>query len=299
MVNNYLAITNYVLALAASDAQIDEKSIASLSAGQVPKSWSAPVEDLSYGDKSPLFRRQSGRARVTLFDGGHEIIEAAAMAWLSEQVLAVEPESDLPRSRIRYRGRKLAKTMHWRGAPWLMRPKREQEENTERLLEALEIRTGQTVCDLGAGNGYHTLPIAGLVGPEGRVLAVDIQPQMLKLLKRRAKDAGVSNIECIESSIVDPKLAAGSCDLILLVDVYHELSHPELILDAMRRALKPGGRIAIVEFRGEDPKVPIKKLHKMTKAQVRREVEPHGFRLTSQFDGLPWQHVMFFGRRGQ
>ena len=137
--------------------------------------------------------------------------------------------------------------------------------------------------------------MAAAVGPKGRVLASDIQPEMLELLREAVEDAGVRNVEPIPAALDDPRLGSGRCDLILLVDVYHELSHPEPILGALGRALAPNGRIALVEFRGEDPEVPIKPLHKMSKAQIMKEFSPaRGFRLVESFDGLPWQHLMFF-----
>ena len=138
--------------------------------------------------------------------------------------------------------------------------------------------------------------MAQLVGEKGRVLAVDIQREMLGLLKDRAAAERVTNIETVLGTVVDPKLPANSVDLVLLVDVYHEFSHPEQMLAAIRRSLKPKGRVALVEFRAEDPTVPIKPLHKMSKAQILKEFPPNGFKLVEEFDKLPWQHVMFFER---
>ena len=196
----------------------------------------------------------------------------------------------------RFLGREIAQTMHWTGAEWLVRETREDEENVALLIDRLGIAPGMTVCDLGVGVGVHALPIARRVGPEGRVLGVDIQKQMLERLMERAAQAGVTNVEPILGEEADPKLAPGSCDLILLVDVYHEISKPAEMLAAMRAALKPNGRVVLVEFRSEDPRVPIKRLHKMSKAQILREWESNGFALTEQFDALPWQHLMFFER---
>ena len=192
-----------------------------------------------------------------------------------------------------YMGREIAQTVHWTGAEWLIRETREDEENASALLDALALQPGQTVCDLGCGNGYHTLRIAERVGDEGRVLAVELQPQMLTLLRRRAEEAGVDNVEYLVSTETDPRLAEGSCDLILLVDVYHELADPEPVLAALRKALRPGGRVALVEFRAEDPDVPIKPLHKMSKEQIRREWTANGFQVAGEFDELPWQHLVF------
>jgi ubiquinone/menaquinone biosynthesis C-methylase UbiE len=184
--------------------------------------------------------------------------------------------------------------MHYLGAPWLTRESRQREEDCTTLLKALKVEAGQTVCDLGCGNGFYTLPLAKLVGEKGAVLAVDIQPEMLRLLEDRAKKEKVSNVRTILGTLVDPRLEPASLDLILLVDVYHEFSHPEHMLRAMHKALKPKGRMALVEFRAEDPKVPIKPLHKMSKEQILKEIPPNGFRLVEQFDKLPWQHLMFF-----
>ena len=195
-----------------------------------------------------------------------------------------------------YRGRTIAQTMHWKGAEWLLRETREKEERVSVLMEALGVEAGQTVCDLGCGNGYHTLRLAKRVGSRGKVYGVDIQQPMLDMLEKRSSDAGLDNIELILGDTADPKIPDGSCDLILLVDVYHEFSDPEAMLAKMRKALKPDGRIALVEFRSEDPEVPIKKLHKMSKAQILKEYLPAGYRLAGQFDDLPWQHLMFFSR---
>ena len=195
-----------------------------------------------------------------------------------------------------YKGRIIAQTMHWKGAEWLLRETREKEERVSVLMEALGVEAGQTVCDLGCGNGYHALRLAKRVGSSGKVLAVDIQQPMLDMLEKRSSAAGLANIEPILGGTDDPKIPDGSCDLILLVDVYHEFSDPETMLAKMRKALKPDGRIALVEFRSEDPEVPIKKLHKMSKEQILKEYLPAGYRLAEQFDDLPWQHLMFFRR---
>jgi ubiquinone/menaquinone biosynthesis C-methylase UbiE len=202
----------------------------------------------------------------------------------------------VPPPKTRYMGRQIAVTMHYLGAPWLMRESRQREEDCQTLLAALNVKPGQVVCDMGCGNGFYTLQLARLVGDKGRVLAVDIQSEMLRMLEVRAKEAGITNIELVHGTPVDPKLPAGEVDLILLVDVYHEFSNPEEMLGAMRRSLRPGGRIALAEFRLEDPAVPIKLLHKMSKQQILKEFPANGFKLVEQFDKLPWQHLMFFER---
>jgi ubiquinone/menaquinone biosynthesis C-methylase UbiE len=179
------------------------------------------------------------------------------------------------------------------GASWLLRKMREREEGTSKLIPELGLKPGMTVCDLGAGNGYHSLMMAKLVSPGGRILAVDIQKEFLDQLEERAAQAKIDNIETILGDVHDPRLPPASCDLILLVDVYHEFSHPEHMLAAMRRALKPDGVVALVEFRGEDPEVPIKPEHKMTKEQIFKEWKPNGFEVAREFDELPWQHLIF------
>lgn len=204
-----------------------------------------------------------------------------------------------PPARESYMGRTIAQTMHYTGAEWLMRDSREKEERCSLLLTNLGLQPGMTVCDLGCGNGYYALQMARLIGDRGQVIAVDIQPEMLKMLRTRMEEEQVENITPVLGSIYDPRLAASSCDLILLVDVYHEFSHPELMLKAMHRALKPNGLIALVEYRAEDPEVPIRRLHKMSKEQILKEYLPNGFTLAKEFEELPWQHVMFFRRQDQ
>ena len=189
--------------------------------------------------------------------------------------------------------------MHWTGAPWLQRKTREEEENGGLMQQQLEIKPGQTVCDLGSGDGYHTLWMASVVGETGKVYAVDIQQEMLDLLQKRAVGRGIKNITSVVGAAWDPKLPPNSQDLILLVDVYHEFSHPEHMLIAMRKALKPEGRLALVEFRSEDPRVPIKEEHKMSKEQILKEIPPMGFKLVREFNELPWQHLMFFTKDGE
>lgn len=226
--------------------------------------------------------------------GTHRLAQLLiGVALLGPAVAQQDPESE-PRGRDRYLGREIARTMHWRGAPWLLRETRENEENGARLREWLDVQPGQAVCDLGCGNGYHTLPLAEEVGAEGRVYAVDLQPEMLDLLMARAEGRDLENLVTVEATVDDPRLPPDSVDLVLMVDVYHELSHPVRVLGHVRRALRDGGRVVLVEFRAEDRAVPIKLRHKMSKAQVVREMAANGFRLQAETDGLPWQHVMAF-----
>ena len=193
-----------------------------------------------------------------------------------------------------YMGREIAQTMHYTGAPWLIRESRQREEDCETMLANLGVKPGMTVCDMGCGNGFYSLKLAEIVGDEGKILAVDIQQEMLRLLQARAEEQGSDHIVTIRGELDDPKLPEGEVDLILCVDVYHEFSHPEEMLTAMRKSLKPDGRIALLEFRMEDPNVPIKLLHKMSKKQILKEFRANGFELASQFNKLPWQHMMFF-----
>jgi ubiquinone/menaquinone biosynthesis C-methylase UbiE len=195
-----------------------------------------------------------------------------------------------------YKGRRIAQTMHYSGAEWLTRDNREQEERCSLMLANLGVKRAMTICDMGCGNGFYSLQLAKMTGEQGRVYAVDIQAEMLKMLKANAEEHGIRNITPVLSTATDPKLPKGKIDLILLVDVYHEFSHPEEMLAAMREALAPDGLCALVEFRAEDPNVPIKPEHKMTKEQIMKEWPPNGFKLIKEFDGLPWQHLMFFGR---
>jgi ubiquinone/menaquinone biosynthesis C-methylase UbiE len=207
-------------------------------------------------------------------------------------------------------GRRIALPMSYHGIPWLNRPERIQEENPEEMLAQLGIKPGMVVCDMGCGDGYYTIELAKRVGPAGKVYAVDIQPEMLQELSRRCEQNDLKNVDMVLGLPHDPKLPGpleqpsapeeteGTLDLILMVDVYHEFSNPVEMLSAMRRSLKKDGVIALVEFRGEDPQVPIKPEHKMTKKQILKEYEANGFRLVKQYDRLPWQHLMFLGPDG-
>jgi len=194
-----------------------------------------------------------------------------------------------------YLGRRIAPAMTHLAADWLIRGDRESEEDPDRLLSHLDLKPGLLVCDMGCGNGFYSLKIAKAIGPEGRVLAVDIQPEMLQLLSRRSIEANVENIDMILGTTTDPKLPDNKVDLVLMVDVYHEFSDPKSMLEKIRKSLKPTGKIALVEFREEDASVPIRPEHKMSKRQILKEYEANGFQLLSQYDGLPWQHLMFLG----
>jgi ubiquinone/menaquinone biosynthesis C-methylase UbiE len=193
-----------------------------------------------------------------------------------------------------YMGRPIADVMSYLGADWLVRETREQEEQPEAMLDALKIPKGATVADVGAGVGYTSVRLSRRVGAEGTVYATDLQPEMLRMLVENARAAGVSNIKPVRSTPTDPKLPEGKVDLVLMVDVYHECSAPAATLKGLLKAIKPGGRLVLVEYRAEDPDVPIKPEHKMTLQQVRREVEPQGFTFKESLEFLPWQHVIIF-----
>ena len=221
-----------------------------------------------------------------------------ALAWNVAGVAqdAATQQAEAPPALKTYKGREIAQTMHYLGAEWLTRDTRENEERATLMLENLGVKSGMTVCDMGCGNGYHTLRLAKMVGPEGKVLGVDIQREMLQFLTERAEKEGAENVVPIHGSVVDPQLPEGTVDLILCVDVYHEFSHPEQMLAGMRKSLAPGGRLVLVEFRAEDPNVPIKPLHKMSKRQINKELTANGFKLVREYDELPWQHMMFYER---
>ncbi len=200
------------------------------------------------------------------------------------------------RERTEYLGRTIAPTMHFSGAGWLTRPTRDQEEEPLKLLNSLKIQPGQTICDFGCGNGFHSLQLAKRVGPTGAVHAIDIQPEMLEMLRERAGPRGLENIKPILASAEESGLAPAAFDMVLMVDVYHELASPSETLAAVHKSLKPDGRLVLVEFREEDQQVPILPLHKMSQLQVAKELEANRFKLVGQFDRLPWQHVMQFSR---
>jgi len=236
---------------------------------------------------------------------------------------AEDPARPVEKARRTYMGRIVAQPMSHLGASWLVRPERNDEENATEAFDQLGIERGMTLVDLGCGNGFWTLPMAracriesddqdaekdGQSDPtlnrndgetpdySGEVLAVDIQREMLQKLRANMAKAKVENIVPILGKVDDPNLPKNEVDLVLLVDVYHEFSHPESMLWAIRESLKPKGVIALLEYRAEDPKVPIKPLHKMSKAQIIKEYTASKLKLVREYNELPWQHLMFFAR---
>lgn len=191
-------------------------------------------------------------------------------------------------------GRKYAGVMGPGGADWLVRAERETEEAPDAALDAIGIAKGSTVADIGAGAGYMTWRMAQRVGPKGKVYANDIQPQMIELLRKNMQQRKLTNYEAVLGTIDDPKLPPAALDLVLLVDVYHEFSEPQKMLRHIRESLKPDGRLVLLEYRGEDPSVPIRPEHKMTVAQVKTELEPEGFGLDKVLESLPRQHILIF-----
>lgn len=196
-----------------------------------------------------------------------------------------------------YMGREIAHVMGHQAAGWLERGNREEEEKTQSLIEALKFRPGEVVADIGAGTGYHTRRIAPKILPGGKVYAVDIQQEMLDLLTNKLSRLGIRNVVPVLGTITDPKLPADAVDTILMVDVYHEFDHPFEMTEAMCRALKPGGRMVFVEFRAEDESVPIKRVHKMSEEQVKKEMKVHPLVWKETLKSLPWQHVIVFTKR--
>ena len=183
------------------------------------------------------------------------------------------------------------------GAPWLDRTEREAEEAPSRAIPMLKVVAGETVADVGAGSGYFTERLARLVGPTGRVYATDIQQGMLDLLRTRMTRQRLDNVTLVLSEPADPKLPANAIDMVLMVDVYHELGAPQTVLGHIKSALKPTGRLVLIEYKGEDPTIPIIPSHKMTVAQAKLEVEHEGFVLASTDSSLPRQHVLTFTKK--
>jgi ubiquinone/menaquinone biosynthesis C-methylase UbiE len=194
-------------------------------------------------------------------------------------------------------GRRFAPVMGWQGADWLERNERVDEEEPDVAIEVLKIPKGASVADIGAGSGYMTVRLAKRVGPTGTVYANDVQPQMLEMLRRRLEKEKIANVTLVQGAVDDPKLPPASVDLELMVDVYHEFSQPQAMLRGLRQALKPGGRLVLLEYRKEDPSIPIRLEHKMTVAEAKMEVEAEGFTLSKVDESLPRQHILIFTLR--
>lgn len=191
-------------------------------------------------------------------------------------------------------GRQTAPVMDMAGAPWLVRPERAAEEAPDAALDAIGIPRGATVADIGAGVGYFTWRMAARIGPQGKVYAVDIQQAMLDQLRHNMAERKLANYEAVLGAADDPRLPPGRIDLALLVDVYHEFSQPQRMLRKIRAALAPQGRLVLLEYRKEDPQVPILPAHKMSVAEVKAEIEPEGFQLDKTLENLPRQHILIF-----
>ena len=212
---------------------------------------------------------------------------AVSVALIIVAAVFVEAQRQHPVS-----GRIFAPVMGVGGAGWLERPEREDEEAPTKALDALDLKPGMVVADIGAGSGYYSTRIAKRVGPTGRVYATDIQPGMIEILDRRIKSEGLANVTTILGGMDDPRLPPAAIDLAIMVDVYHELQQPQVFLQRLKGAFKPNGRLVLLEFRKEDPRVPILEVHKMSVAEVKQELEAEGFVLDKVIDVLPWQHII-------
>lgn len=192
-----------------------------------------------------------------------------------------------------YMGREIAHVMGFQGMEWLERPEREEEENTSKLLRNMEIATGDAIADIGAGSGYHVFKMA-LIAKEGNIYAVDIQDEMLEAIRRKKENSANRNITTIMGTTESVNLPENSVDKVLMVDVYHEFDHPIEMIASVKKALRPDGKLFLIEYRGEDDSVPIKKLHKMTEEQAVKEMKAAGMKLDRNISNLPWQHCMVF-----
>jgi ubiquinone/menaquinone biosynthesis C-methylase UbiE len=220
------------------------------------------------------------------------LMTAVVALWLGVWPVAGQSTGTHPVS-----GRRFAEVMDSSGASWLDRREREIEEAPDEALDIIGVKKGTTVADIGAGSGYITMKLAKRVGSNGMVYAVDIQPAMIALIEKRIQSAKATNVRPIVGAVDDPRLPPSSVDLAVMVDVYHELSQPQAMLHRLREALKPGGRLVLLEYRKEDPSIPIRLEHKMTVAEAKQELEAEGFRLSRVDDGLPRQHVLFFATK--
>jgi ubiquinone/menaquinone biosynthesis C-methylase UbiE len=226
-------------------------------------------------------------------------LSAALAFFLLSAAPALAQYTEIPRSddgigKV-YMGREIAHVMGHEGADWLERPERISEEQPDRVVDAMQLKPTDKVADIGAGTGYFSIRIARKV-PQGQVIGEDIQPEMLDLMKDNVAKAGLNNVHPLLGTTEDPKLPPGSVDKVLMVDAYHEFDMPKEMMQGIVRGLKPDGQVVFVEYRGEDPAVPILPHHKMTVAQLSAEMNAVGLHLVRQYEDLPWQHVLFYGR---
>lgn len=234
---------------------------------------------------------------------GTPLMSALAQQVASSAAVAASPAYQmLPASADgigkRFMGREISGVMGFEGASWLERVEREREERSDLLIQELALQPGMVVADVGAGSGYYSRRIAAAVGKAGRVMAVDVQPEMVALLKQEALKPGMDRITAVLAIEQDVRLSPGSVDLALMVDVYHELAFPLEVMQSVVRSLKPGGRVVFVEYRAEDAAVPIKRLHKMSEAQIKREAAVHPQLVWERTaNTLPWQHLVVFRKK--
>jgi len=222
---------------------------------------------------------------------GRAILRVAAVIAATAGVSLAQPAHPIS-------GRPIAGVMGHQGAAWLERPEREAEEAPRKAIAELRLRPGQVVADIGAGSGYYTMLLSAAVGPRGRVYATDIQPEMLALIRKKLENTAVPNVELVLGTATESRLPDAAIDLAVMVDVYHELAQPQAFLQSLRRAIKPDGRLVLIEFRKEDDRVPIRQEHKMTIREARMELEAEGYRFERVIDVLPWQHILVFGPGG-
>lgn len=281
----------------------------SLPANEETPPLPAPEKPAPVKRRSAAGKRRSGPPVGTIRLAAEETRKTSTAAASSPQQPKDDPAKPQPRYSHRqqhdrngigkfYMGREIAHFMNAAAAPWLERPEREQEESLSKLVPALKIQPGMVVADIGAGSGVITVMISEKVGTEGRVIAVDIQKPMLDLLAKKLKQRKIDNVVLVEGTVKSPKLNANTIDLAIMVDVYHEFAFPYEMLENISQSLKPGGRVAFVEYRREDPNVPIKLVHKMSEAQVKLEASHPEFRLKwkETVPDLPWQHIVVFER---